>query len=145
MEEQFGGDPIVLVVDDDQSVLELVRIGLNKNGYAVMPATSGAEAITLYREQSGKIRLVLLDVQMKGLDGPQTLEALRQIDPAVRCCFMTGNSGPYSVEDLLQRGEGVFLKPFKMVTIVKHLRVLLLRGALNLAPPRLPVLPDHSN
>ena len=81
-------------------------------------ANTGSDAIDLYRQHQSTIAAVLLDVQMPGLDGPRTLDALRQIDPAVRTCFVSGDTGQYTPEDLIRRGaRAVFFKPFRIIDL----------------------------
>jgi CheY-like chemotaxis protein len=107
-----GGAREVLVVDDDGDVRLVVCLLLRSHGLAVREAAGGAEAVALYREHRGSVGLVLLDVRMPGLDGPRTLALLRDVDPTVRCCFLTGGSGDYSDDDLLALGAlRVFHKP----------------------------------
>ena len=65
---------------------------MRSHGLAVWLAADGPEAVELYRGHRDTIDVVLLDVQMPGLDGPATLTALREFDPGVLCCFMTGHS-----------------------------------------------------
>src|SRR5215831_19005930 len=67
----------VLVADDDHLVRVLVQLGLERDGVDVWLASSGKEAIQLYRTHRESIAVVLLDVHMPGLDGPATLDALR--------------------------------------------------------------------
>src|SRR5688500_1446069 len=99
-----------LVVDDDPHVLSMLGTALKSFGFSLTLATSGPDALRAYRKD---IDLVLLDVRMPGWDGPQTLAALRQADPEVRCCFMTGHSARYSEGDLVGMGAaGVIGKPF---------------------------------
>src|SRR5262249_34971466 len=106
--------PSVLVVDDDPTVRFLVNFILRSAGLEVHLAGGGREAIDLYALYRETIALVLLDVQMPGLDGPQTLAVLGGYAPQVRCCFMMGNSGGYSTEQLLGLGAvRVFTKPFR--------------------------------
>jgi CheY-like chemotaxis protein len=105
--------PEVLVVDDSPMVHLLLKAVLPRHGLAVSGASCGEEALEIYRRRRDAISLVLLDVHMPGMDGPQTLSALRQLDPAVRCCFMSADSGDYSVEELMGLGGMAFLaKPF---------------------------------
>lgn len=107
--------PAILVVDDDRDIREMLQRVLEMDGFAPRLAASGKEAIELYRQQPRDIALVLLDVQMPMLDGPQTLDALRRLDPQVRCCFMSGDTGDYTAESLLGRGAGhIFQKPFRL-------------------------------
>lgn len=61
---------------------------------------------------------------MPGPDGPTTLDALRQIDPDVRCCFMSGHTGRYSEADLLERGHALIDKPFPLEQLVETLQRL---------------------
>lgn len=106
-------EPAVLIVEDDPQVLRVLRVALTQHGVAVLAESSGERAVEAYRRQGAAIGLVLLDVQMPGaMDGPQTLEALRAIDRDVRCCFLSGHTGRYEVEELLALGAlRVFPKP----------------------------------
>src|SRR5262245_25543518 len=125
MPEMCTQKEVILVVDDSQHMLEVLSMILETSGFAVLQAASGAEAIELYQQHGQQISLVLLDVLMPQMDGPQTLDALRQIDPEVRCCFLTGGSRDYSVQDLTQRGESVVFKPFRIDCLIQHIRDLL--------------------
>jgi CheY-like chemotaxis protein len=122
MTEPVPPAPAILVVDDEPVIQRLVADILQRHGYAVLVAASGAEAVTLYQNHPGAIQLVLLDIRMPDLDGPATLEALRALDPQVRCCFLSGDLGGYTEEDLLQRGaQGVLRKPFRVEELLSLL------------------------
>jgi CheY-like chemotaxis protein len=96
-------------------VRNLLTVVLQRHGFRVWSASGGNEAIDLFRLHGGEIGLVLLDVRMPGLDGPQTLAALQALRPDVRCCFMSGHTGPYAEQELLGRGAvRVFAKPFRV-------------------------------
>jgi CheY-like chemotaxis protein len=110
-------------VDDDPSIRALFTVCLPPQGFAVWRAASGEEALDLYREHSSAIDVVLLDVRMPDLDGPHTLVRLRQYDPEVRCCFMSGDMGDYTEDDLLALGaRDVVAKPFSLTGLVRRLR-----------------------
>jgi DNA-binding response OmpR family regulator len=119
-----SSDPIgVLVVDDDDHVRNFLALWLRLQGFSVWAADGAEEALKSYRRQGDAITLVLLDVHMPGLDGSHLLGALKQLDPQVRCCFMSGDLGWYTEEGLLQLGaERVFMKPFSPADLVQHLR-----------------------
>lgn len=103
----------VLVVDENQVVRTILELFLRRSGFTVRSVASGQEAVTLYRERQQSKPVVLLDVQMPGMDGPATLTALRKIDPEVKCCFMSGDTGRYTPEELLRLGAVQFFhKPF---------------------------------
>src|SRR5262245_28560286 len=107
--------PGILVVDDDLGVRNMLSAGLWQHGFMVWLAGDGPQALELYRALRAEIDLVVLDVRMPGMDGPLTLTALQRLDPEVRCCFMSGNIGPYTEEELLERGAlRVVLKPFRL-------------------------------
>jgi CheY-like chemotaxis protein len=105
--------PEILVVDDSQIIRLFLKTVLPRHGFVVSEAADGEEALGIYRRRRDDLRLVLLDVHMPGMDGPHTLARLRQVNPAVRCCFMSADAGDYSEEDLLALGGVAFLpKPF---------------------------------
>jgi DNA-binding response OmpR family regulator len=103
----------------------MLGVGMRSHGFAVWLAGSGREAIELYRAHRDEIDVVLLDVKMPGLDGPGTLAALREIDPSVRCCFMTGDPGHYTPRMLVDLGAViVFEKPFRPGEVARQLMSL---------------------
>src|SRR5689334_10356970 len=105
--------PSVLVVDDESSVLRVLEVTLQRQGLRVYTARGGREALAVFEKHRDEIGVVLLDVQMRGMDGPQTLAALRELDPEVRCCFMSGYAAGHSVEELRTMAVAfVFEKPF---------------------------------
>jgi len=106
----------VLVVENERAVREMLGLVLHHHGIFAYLAGSGEEALRIYCRHPNAIDVVLLDVQMPHLDGPQTLAALRKIDPAVRVVFMSGNTGRYSGEELLALGAArVLQKPFDSI------------------------------
>jgi DNA-binding NtrC family response regulator len=117
--------PGVLVVDDDPVLLGLLNAALCKHGFEVWLAASGADAVQVYQRQRARINVVLLDVRMPGLDGPDTLAELQRVNAAVACCFMSGYTGEYTPAELLARGALHFFdKPFRLAEIVRVLAEL---------------------
>src|SRR5262249_27490981 len=122
--------PGVLVVDDAPALLCLLKAVLLGEGYVPFLAPNGTEAIALYERHRNEIGMVLLDVRMPGLDGPQTLAELRRFNPDVACCFMSGFSGGYSSDDFRKLGSlHLFEKPFAVDEVGRGLRQLLASGA----------------
>lgn len=114
--------PEILVVEDEPGVLQMLDVALRHYGFAVRLAASGQEAVELYRRHHPTVALALLDVQMPGLDGPGTLAALKQINPDLRFCFMSGHTGKYTDEDLLRLGAAhVLPKPFVSLSLFTRL------------------------
>jgi CheY-like chemotaxis protein len=116
----------ILVVDDDEAILRLLGEALPQYGFEVRLAGGGPEAVEVYRAYARRFDLVLIDLHMEGVDGPQTLALLRGVDPNVRCCFMTAHPDEYSDEALLALGAlGVLRKPFDdLVGLAELLRRL---------------------
>ena len=105
----------VLVVDNNPDVLRLIDRALTGFGFIVRLATSGVEALAIYRSET--VNFVLLDVQMPDMDGPQTLAALKAIDPNVVCCFMSSSNGASK----LNGAAGFINKPFASLEDLRKL------------------------
>jgi CheY-like chemotaxis protein len=115
----------VLVVDDEENVRRVLGLGMRAHGFAVWLATDGSQAVEMYRSHRDAIDVVLLDVQMPTRDGPLTLAALREIDPELRCCFMTGDPGRYTEQVLRDLGAtAIFWKPFRMSEVAQQIERL---------------------
>ena len=128
--------PTVLVVEDDDTLRVVLARELRKRGISVRTAADGAEAVEEYARPAGRIDLVLMDVNMPGLSGPEALAALRADHPGVRCCFMTADQRPTTRRALLARGAlEVFGKPFESVAqLCESLRRLATRPAAGREP-----------
>jgi CheY-like chemotaxis protein len=114
--------PGVLLVDDDSSVLFLLYTIFRDQGLTVWAAPGGEAAVKIYRRHHESIGAVLLDVRMPGMDGPETLAALREINPNVRACFASGDMGRYTEADLLRMGAALVLqKPFPIAEVARTL------------------------
>src|SRR5262245_26631150 len=106
----------ILVVDDHDGIRQMLQTALRTLNFEVHIAANGAQAIELFSREA--IDLVLMDVLMPVMDGPQILAALQKIRPDVRCCFMSGDSGRYTTEELLERGAAcVIEKPFRLADL----------------------------
>jgi CheY-like chemotaxis protein len=117
--------PGILIADDMALILTLLKFELESRGFDTWLAVDGDDALDLYRRHRDQIDLVLLDVQMPGLDGPRTLEALQRLNPGVVACFMSGNPGTFTEQDLLARGAaGMFSKPFRSAAVADVLQRL---------------------
>jgi CheY-like chemotaxis protein len=92
----------VLVVDDNARVLQAVSQLVGALGYSVLTAASGREALRVFGESHAQIGCVLLDLTMPDMDGLETMQALRAIDP--RACVVL--SSGYSEQAVLRRVSG---------------------------------------
>ena len=103
-----GNGELIMVVDDEAAIREVTRLTLEANGYRVIVASNGAQAVALYAQDILGIHLVLTDMMMPVMDGPATVQALRQINPLVR---LIGASG-ISQNGKVARGVGAGLEHF---------------------------------
>jgi CheY-like chemotaxis protein len=106
----------VLVVEDNALLRKSLGQGFRDRGFDLWSAAHGREGVELYEQFWPLIDVVLSDVQMPVLDGPRMLDLLREINPAVRLCFMTGNTRSTTPAQLLNRGAlRVFEKPLPSI------------------------------
>jgi PAS domain S-box-containing protein len=120
------GKERILLVEDEDSVRDMVSESLQRHGYAVQQAGNGREALSIYGMKPGGFDMVLTDVVMPGMSGGQLAVALRALDPAVKVLFMSG----YSDDALVSRGISVhgmdFIeKPFTQDALSRKVRSVL--------------------
>jgi two-component system cell cycle sensor histidine kinase/response regulator CckA len=108
-----GNGELILFIDDDRSVREMVAPTLAEQGYHVLTASNGAEALALMRQHERDVRLVLTDVAMPVMDGLEVTEKLHSLLPELPIILM---SGTFDVnKDTLPPGAANFLiKPFRL-------------------------------
>jgi DNA-binding response OmpR family regulator len=113
-QELCNGTPLTILVADDEAPLrDMLAVALGAFGFKIKVAADGAAALELYR--TSDIDVVLLDVQMPIMDGAETLQALKRLNPEVACILMSGGTGKYDTETLLELGAMDFLpKPFDL-------------------------------
>lgn len=116
--------PTILIADDEPAIRKFLETGLQSHGFHVLLAADGQQAIDLYRRHGEAIAAVLLDVRMPDLDGPETLKALRRLNPDLRICFMSGDTGNYDLRELRRWGRHVIPKPFRLPEVADALRHL---------------------
>lgn len=114
----------ILVVDDSKFMRMLLGDLLSRNGFDVLEAESGEEALQIYRKE--RPDLVTLDILMPGRDGIETVGDLREEDPKARIVMVTA----LGMEDYIQRAleagaDGFILKPFSPERVLDTLKEVL--------------------
>jgi two-component system cell cycle sensor histidine kinase/response regulator CckA len=110
---ELAGQGTVLVVDDEEVVRKAATFTLLRYGYQVLGATSGREAIQIFRNRDHQIALVLLDLTMPGMDGEEVLRELRLIEPSIRVLLSSGFNEVESVRRFTGKGLAGFIqKPY---------------------------------
>ncbi len=114
----------VLLVDDDSLIRELAEMSLQSVGMLTVCACESGE-LALEKINDFQPDIILLDSNMSGLDGPETLHAIRQLAPfeTTPIVFFTGETRESEIEQLLQLGAiGVINKPFDPMSLTDQLK-----------------------
>ena len=123
------GKVVVLLVEDESSVLRLATRVLSAQGYDVLAASGPSEAVRLATSHSGEIHLLLTDVMMPVMNGRELAKALRALRPNLRQLFMSGHTADVIATSGLLPSEVDFIeKPFTPVTLAAKVREVLDRA-----------------
>ncbi len=110
----------ILLVDDEAGIRGLVRRILRREHYHVIEAGTGEEALNIAQKHPGPIHLLLTDVMMPGVNGPQLAERVKSEFPAVKVVFITGYSQVPPTEKL--PSALLLQKPFTMTDLLRVVR-----------------------
>lgn len=118
-----GGAETILVAEDHDGMRELVHEVLSGLGYQVLLAKDGEAAVRLYEENHDRVDLVLLDMVMPKLNGPEVYSHLRARRADVRVVFATGYSAEGTrIDELKQEGALVLQKPYTKKALARCVR-----------------------
>lgn len=116
----------VLVIDDDPGVLETVDRMLQQEGFKVLAAQSGKNAIELYLTAKDQIEVIILDMIMPEMGGFEAFDKIRQLNPEAKFVLSSGYSISEEVVQLLSIGGVEFLqKPYRHDEILKKINTVL--------------------
>jgi len=118
-----GNGELILVADDERAIREMVSFGLTSQGYRVVAAANGADAIAAFERQRREVRLVLLDTDMPVLDGKATIPLIRALAPATPIVLMSGQVTADSNADAVAR----LAKPFQLEELLRTITSLVAR------------------
>lgn len=121
-----GGGATILVADDDSLVRKLLKECLEMSGYTVFVAENGAEALRIFKENSGNIDLLISDVQMPVMNGRELAENIHRERPDLEVLFLSG----YTADIMRERGmlDGdyhLITKPIIVSHFLKQVRSLI--------------------
>ncbi len=117
------GGETVLVVEDEDAMREVTRRILARNGYQVLTAASGEDAITMVTESDQDIELLITDVVMPRLLGRQVAEQISAIRPSIRVLYMSGYAQPVlASQGTLDPGVILIEKPFTEADLLDRVR-----------------------
>jgi CheY-like chemotaxis protein/anti-anti-sigma regulatory factor len=114
-----GSPAGVLVVDDEAAAPSILAAKLRGAGCKVWLAADGYHAVELYEQYLEEIAVVVLNRLSPAMDALHTLNAIKEICPTVRCCFMTASTTPHTVAAVLQKGAAQRVqKPFPFTEVM---------------------------
>lgn len=122
----FSKNVSVLIIDDEKRVAATIKEMLYEPGFSVKLAYNGNEGIEIYRRYWQNIDLVILDMIMPGLDGLQTFNALKEINPEIKAIILSGYTLNKKIEQALENGAKAFLqKPCTRNELLSHIKFVL--------------------
>jgi two-component system cell cycle sensor histidine kinase/response regulator CckA len=122
----LDGDETILLVEDEDGILKLIRTFLQQRGYRVISASDGADALGVARKYGSHIDLVITDVVMPRLSGPELVKRLREERLEFKVIFMSGyaQNGTLDMTSACDDSE-VLQKPFSNRVLLSLVRKLL--------------------
>jgi two-component system cell cycle sensor histidine kinase/response regulator CckA len=121
----FNGKGMVLLVDDETGVIEVCSEMLEHLGYQVKAVSNGFDAIEVLKAKNQKIDLVILDMVMPKMNGEETFEKIRALDPGMRVLVSSGYSRETEIQKMMKKGcNGSISKPFDIVKLSEKLNTV---------------------
>ena len=113
-------------MDDEEQIRELVKEVLEMNGYTVVEAPDPYEALSICEQRRGRIDLLLTDIVMPGMDGPDLYRRLAPRHPELRILYMSGYSdGELNGRRTFREGDAFIQKPFDLAALARKVRDVL--------------------
>jgi CheY-like chemotaxis protein len=124
--ESLRGDEVLLLVEDDETIRRVVRESLEQLGYKVLEAADGHEAMIRFKHRTRPVQLLITDVIMPGMSGPELAEMILAIQPQLSVLFVSGYTDRALVHQGLRRPGTAFLqKPFSPEALARRVREVL--------------------
>lgn len=125
-ESGLDGTETVLIVDDEEAIIEILKDLLEEHGYQAIAATSGEAALALYGADPELFGLVVLDLGMPGMGGLTCLAELLRINPRAKVLIASGYAGDKDANQALSAGARDFIsKPYRLQDIMVKIRTIL--------------------
>ena len=116
----------LLIVEDEALLLDLLKMMFEEEGYTVLAARDGEEALELYRANRNSVALVLSDMGLPKLGGWEVFQRLREMDRTLKVILASGFIDAAVRDEMLQQGAtDVLQKPYVPQAIIERIRKLL--------------------
>jgi two-component system, cell cycle sensor histidine kinase and response regulator CckA len=118
-----SGTETILLIDDEERILDVVEKMLQLNGYTVIKACSGEEGVAIARAYPEIIHLIVLDMCMPVMGGPEAFPILQELRPSAKVLICSGYAIDEDSQSMLDAGAaGYVKKPFKLQELVGKVR-----------------------
>jgi two-component system, cell cycle sensor histidine kinase and response regulator CckA len=117
------GTETVLMVEDEEAILNVGKMMLERLGYTVLAANAPGRAISLATEFSGTINLLIIDIVMPEMTGLELAERITSIKPGVKCLYMSGyTASVITHRNVLNENVNFISKPFSLMELSSKVR-----------------------
>jgi PAS domain S-box-containing protein len=123
--QSWRGEETVLIVEDEDAVRELTREFLETRGYSVVEARNGAEALKIAESHPSVIELLVTDVIMPGMSGPELAQKLTNLHPEIKVLYVSGYTADAVPHGILSPRAPFLSKPFSRDELLRNVREIL--------------------
>lgn len=117
---------LILVVEDEPTMLRLVQEALEDAGHKILAAPNGSAGLKAFQANKDNIKLVITDLMMPKLNGVEMARAIRRDSATVPILFISGYADDLVFEDEVMKGPTMFMpKPFRQDTLVDEVNAIL--------------------
>ncbi len=121
-----GNGERILLVEDEESMLNFVKIVLSENGYQVFPASNAEEAVSIFKRENNKFDLLFSDVVLPDSNGIRLADELLSYKPGLICLLTSGYTDEKSQSALIQeRGYPFIQKPYTLYDLFRMIKDLI--------------------
>ena len=118
----FEQEKTILLIDDEETVINISEMMLKRLGYSVLKAYSGYEGLKLFKENKSKIDLIISDLEMPKMNGKEVMDKLREIDPQIKVMLSSGTLTNADEKNVMNKGFNGFLKkPYNINTLCEKM------------------------
>jgi CheY-like chemotaxis protein len=121
--QETGGEATILVVDDEPALRQAVVDILRSSGYTVLEAKSAPDAIRIAEQHDGELDVLLTDIVMPVMRGPEVARRVTKLRPSVHVIFMSGYAEGLP-EAQLPANSAFLQKPFRFATLLEQLKLV---------------------
>jgi len=117
----------ILIIEDEEMLLQLEKSIFERLGYTIFSAANGIDGYEMFRQHNSSIDLVILDMNLPKMDGPETLRRMKEINPAVKVLLISGSELPHQSSNhaIIGSANAFIQKPFDIPELTALVRTIL--------------------